>query len=523
MKFYNAKQFVKDGCIILNLPPEYRLENTADPETIQISNRKYYRLFKENKHLVSFSIVDHLYNFEIRKVSLENITVDWVVNTEEVSLNDLARLYLDNLYYTYNVPSLGKKNGSLFKKTYEALSNRLENAPSSWRSSKLTCKMIARIKEELHNKVKHLHPELETSSIKFNQEINKLLHTSYNFHTLTGEILKNIRRVTTSEGTLYVSFFDNSESFGYRLETSNHTLYWLKANEYLLRGVILTDGDGTCVCPCCGNEVPLGYMEDDPDNEGAQICHSCTESTYQIHGYTTRVPDLLKFKAKKVTPSTVYLGCELEYETTNKNEAAKKVGRALRGHAIMKSDGSIHNGFEIVTCPATLDIHLEVFKKFFSDRPIELKIAANVGMHVHVSRKPLSVLTVGKITEFMNRSDNIKFITHIAGRTPNHYCRQDTERSLSYPLTNLRGGERYNTLNLCNSQTIEFRIFSTPLSYEDFASKIQFCQALVDYSKPGVLDAPLKTQTSYKHFIGWAVKNHRDYPELAAKLKSFTE
>jgi len=37
-------------------------------------------------------------------------------------------------------------------------------------------------------------------------------------------------------------------------------------------------------------------------------------------------------------------------------------------------------------------------------------------MHVHVSRKPLSMLTVGKLTEFMNRHENKEFITHIAGQ-----------------------------------------------------------------------------------------------------------
>ena len=188
----------------------------------------------------------------------------------------------------------------------------------------------------------------------------------------------------------------------------------------------------------------------------------------------------------------------------------------------MKSDGSIHNGFEVVTCPATLDIHLEVFKTFFDNRPSELTIASNVGMHVHVSRKPLSVLTVGKLTEFMNRTDNAKFITHVAGRAPNTYCRQ-SPRELSYPLTISGGGERYNALNLCNSETIEFRIFSTPLTYEDFASKIQFCQALVEYSKPCSQAVALKVQTSFKNFINWVLPQRKAYPELVAKLKSFSQ
>ena len=80
----------------------------------------------------------------------------------------------------------------------------------------------------------------------------------------------------------------------------------------------------------------------------------------KIHNYSTRVEGMLKFKAKKVKPSTIYLGCELEYETNDRSKAQIDVGKLLKGHALMKSDGTIRNGFEIVTCPATMDIHLEV-------------------------------------------------------------------------------------------------------------------------------------------------------------------
>jgi hypothetical protein len=140
-------------------------------------------------------------------------------------------------------------------------------------------------------------------------------------------------------------------------------------------------------------------------------------------------------------------------------------------------------------------------------------------MHVHVSRKPLSMLTVGKLTEFMNRPENKKFITYVAGRELNTYCNQ-SGRTITFPITNERS-ERYNTLNLSNKDTIEFRIFSTPLTYEDFASKVQFCQAIVDYAKPCNLGAALKEQTFYQNFINWVMPQRKSYPELVSKLKEF--
>jgi hypothetical protein len=186
----------------------------------------------------------------------------------------------------------------------------------------------------------------------------------------------------------------------------------------------------------------------------------------------------------------------------------------------MKSDGSIRNGFEIVTCPATLDIQLEEFKKFFDNLPSELQVASNVGMHVHVSKKPLTLFTIGKLTAFMNREINKRFIEFIAGRNENHYCKLDTRRTVTFPWTN-KSSERYNTLNLNNSETIEFRIFSTPMSFDDFASKVQFCQALVDYAMPANLALPISEITDHSNFIKWLQGNRKSYPQLVAKMKEF--
>lgn len=187
----------------------------------------------------------------------------------------------------------------------------------------------------------------------------------------------------------------------------------------------------------------------------------------------------------------------------------------------MKSDGSIHNGFEIVSCPATLDIHLEEFKKFFdSYKHLDIFPDTNTGMHVHVSRDPLNYFTIGKMTEFLNRPDNKKFLLHIAGRIDNNYARM-TGRTVTFPLIYGFGGERYNALNLCNKDTVEFRIFSTPKNWEEFSSRLEFCQALTDYCKPAQSSVPLKELTGYNNFMAWVLKNRKSYPELSNSLKGF--
>jgi hypothetical protein len=290
---------------------------------------------------------------------------------------------------------------------------------------------------------------------------------------------------------------------------------WLTPEQFFHDGHVYNRSEVDIdTCSNCGNETVTELMID-------KVCHHCLDASYKLHNYSTRVENMLKFKATRVRPNTVYLGCELEYETENRNRAQLGVGKLMHGHALMKTDGSIRNGFEIVTCPATLDIHLDIFKKFYDNIPKDLKIANNVGMHVHVSRKPLSQLTIGKLTEFLNRLDNKSFIHHIAGRIDNNYARMNSDRTIIFPRKNRHGGDRYNALNLNNEKTIEVRLFATPMNYKEFASRLQFVQALVDYCSPAQSNESLKKQTHYESFMHWLSSRRRMFPELSYHLKEY--
>jgi hypothetical protein len=521
MKLYSPKQFILDNHTIPNLPPEFTLDqsNFVDDygRTVKRTQLKY-----NGTLVVDFARhnVDRWTIFNLNETMILSLGTDL---TSRMTSRHMATAFLDDLYYTYNSPNIKFKDGKLFAKTYQAIIYRLNMGPE-YHNTKLTKRILEAIDKEITNIISRGFPSLEVNSFEFNKlkqgHLNGNLRPYFTFHSFTGKPVTQYSEYITSLGPIRVGNQEVPEAYGYTQVSENWRTYWIKEGEFLHDGTIVNLADGATECPICGTTVPNGYMVH--DEEDGNMCKKCHEQNYEIMNYTTRVPSILKFKATKVTPETLYLGCELEFETTDRNAARMKVGKALRGHAIMKSDGSIRNGFEVVTCPATLDIHLDIFKKFFDRNITELTKADNVGMHVHVSRKPLSVLTVGKITEFMNRADNVKFITHIAGRAPNNYCRQNSDRTISYPWTNQGNSERYNALNLNNKDTIEFRIFSTPLTYEEFAHKVQFCQALVDYCKPAASGLPLKQHTSHHSFINWALGNYKFYPDLAAKIKSFS-
>jgi len=419
-----------------------------------------------------------------------------------------ANTMLDALYYKANEPNYYNKNGTLKKGFWGALARRLRS-----QALRVSCNTQHMLTEAVRIAA---NDNSTTASEIQNYFHNYVPAWSYYQDVLTNDwyVDGSQRRVRLGNTEwVHINRSTNPSSYGYTFNERNDI--WLRADQFYHSGNVYNRSEVNIVeCRQCGTETV-----DELTIDG--VCHNCLDASFKIHNYSTRVEGMLKFKATRVRPNTVYLGCELEYETNNRNRAQIGVGKLMHGHALMKSDGSIRNGFEIVTCPATLDIHLEVFKKFYDNIPPDLKIEKNVGMHVHVSRKPLSQLTIGKMTEFLNRLDNKQFIAHIAGRIDNSYARMEDDRTVTFPLRNRNGGNRYNALNLNNEKTIEVRLFATPMNYKEFASRLQFVQALVDYCSPAQSSLALKKQTHYESFMGWLSSRRRMFPELSNHLKEY--
>lgn len=511
MKTFGWKEFRQSNFIIPNSGDRVSIVESEDSHphysnhvmkalTISLDGVELIKLSKDSWHPYVF--------FINRDHAMEVGLISQVADTNYSAI-------FDGLYYLFNPLKLTKANGAIYANVINKLRTRLK-LPAFYHTVPTT-KILSVVDNHIRTKFMRETGLDEHSQVLF-KTMNEFLKQN-NIHQiiycyLTGQLLFRDYAIRRNFGGTYYYVHRDLDIREYNYSYDNTNDFWLRPNERVTNGYLWdVETDSLCTCPTCNRDVPHSMVQEFDE------CKRCAENTYKIHNYSTRVPDLLSFKAKKVRPETLYLGVELEYETTDRDVARMKVGKALKGHAIMKSDGSIRHGFEVVTCPATLDIQLDVFKLFYENKPKEITNGPNVGMHVHVSRKPLSTLTVGKLTEFMNRPDNREFVTFIAGRTLNSYCNQGT-RTVTYPITHQRG-ERYNVLNLNNKDTIEFRIFSTPISYEDFAAKLQFCQAIVEYAKPCNLGAALKQQTFYQNFINWIMPQRKSYPELTSKLKGF--
>jgi hypothetical protein len=127
-----------------------------------------------------------------------------------------------------------------------------------------------------------------------------------------------------------------------------------------------------------------------------------------------------------------------------------------------------------------LDLHTEFWKWLQTDQTKGLLShkTSTCGLHVHVSRRNITTLQLSKIITFVNSPDNRELIESIARRYANSYA---TIRSKKLGSAYKSNYDRYDAVNVQNSQTIEFRIFRGSLKYETVMASIEFVNALVSY------------------------------------------
>jgi hypothetical protein len=190
-----------------------------------------------------------------------------------------------------------------------------------------------------------------------------------------------------------------------------------------------------------------------------------------------------------------FLGVELEIELvdrygdrTNKahqlNELINEgdVGRKV----FFENDGSLTNGFEVVTHPMSLPAHRELWK-WLQDKGATKGLVSHksttCGLHVHVNRDSLTKLQIAKIVAFVNNPANEEFMTALArryGSAMTGYCRIKAEKAKVGKAAD--SSDRYEAVNVTPRHTIEFRIFKGTLKYESLVAAIEFVHALCEYT-----------------------------------------
>ena len=427
-----------------------------------------------------------------------------------------SRAMFDALYYKLNPLQMRYNDGRLKSGFKNHLKRRLNGFAQG---SKITNVMLKELQNEMQQSIIQddmFNPNLLDSMRMFLDNDVNLEQCPF---TKEINIRSNMVRFRLSGVQTYCQGTMSSDdilAFGYEYDPDNHT--FLKENEIMIDGSCYDSREvkvvrcTECNVKCVDTETVDG------------VCVDCCGRDYRVHNYTHRVEETLGFDRQKLK-SEPYLGIEMEFQVDKRKAGRLYVGNTMFGHALMKDDGSITNGFELVSRPAGYTTHLARYDSFLTDLPEYIHPHKSCGMHVHISRRAFTYLGAGKLVEFMNREDNKDFVKLIAGRGTTNYQNREDGYDKYTPYRQAvkdRYVGRYNFVNLNNKKTIELRIFATPANKLEFNIRMQFVKAMIEYCKPAIHSVSLEQQTYFKSFVTWLDNTKKDFKELHNYIKEST-
>ena len=313
------------------------------------------------------------------------------------------------------------------------------------------------------------------------------------------------------------------------------------------------DGDEDDVCTYDYGRYEFHEMWDEDDNIvfADDECYEYnTEDEYSdtIGDYHSSRGVLEHIPAKDDNPS---IGFELEFERDNTRrylcdyayEILDEVkyyededGYSYR-YAHLEHDGSLDDGFEMVTSWTGLSVHEEMMRKLLVDSEATDGLISHdtstCGLHVHISKANMSMVHQTKMAIFINAPENQVPLDKFARRKSNSYAkrgvqysREQIQRELrtmreggnydysivaSHPLAIVKAryyretgpaketfsafikrnpsvlasvqDERYRAINFLPKNTVELRLFRGTRKFETLMATLEFANALYWYTK----------------------------------------
>lgn len=244
-------------------------------------------------------------------------------------------------------------------------------------------------------------------------------------------------------------------------------------------------------------------------SRGPDICISCRESADELIKSSC-----FKGFAKPIGDGPLFFGVELETEVSDDREAmALLIQERVGEFCVMKNDGSLQNGIEIVSCPASFEAHKTLWDKLFFPplRGLTSWRSGRCGIHIHMTKKAIKEKQFGRMLVLVNATRNAKLITTIAGRGAGGECGYARRHDKGIEDAKRRW-EKYEALNNYNGITYELRIFRGTLTYKSFHKNIEFAHALTAFCADDEL-----TQADCEKpdkFLAWLGEHTGAYPNL---------
>lgn len=227
-----------------------------------------------------------------------------------------------------------------------------------------------------------------------------------------------------------------------------------------------------------------------------------------INDYSFKPTPIFHYQPEK--PSKTFFGFELEVEAVHETiSAGVDIVRKYADDNLLylKSDGSLSDGFEIVTHPMTHDWAMEKFPWEMIERLRKAGYRSwdtdTCGLHVHASRTSFVDRShLWKWTYLINK--NSDECIKLAGRHSHYAQFYGVKPTSDIVLRKSMPRERYVAINLHPRHTVEVRIFKGSLRIPRVKTALDFMQSSIEFAnKLTIKEASSgKTWDMFKDYVG---------------------
>ena len=314
----------------------------------------------------------------------------------------------------------------------------------------------------------------------------------------------------------------------------------------------------TVYCSCCDRRI---WTDDNVGTDAQPLCQDCFDDHFErcttcnalirrgdtffrgdepycqdcYHSVCDR--DAIHDYYYKPTPifygdDNRFFGVELEIDGAGEDSdnAAEilHIANAEQPLTYCKHDGSLDEGFEIVTHPMTLDFHLRSMPwEQIVEKAKKLGYtshqAGTCGLHVHINRTAFGSTestqdaAIARTLFFFEKfwDELLKFSRRTQGQLNQWAARYGYKDQPQEILDHAKSGRhagRYTAVNLTNADTVEFRMFRGTLKYNTLIATLELLDCIID-AAIYLTDDDLKTM-SWSSFMLGCTK-----PELIQYLK----
>jgi len=404
-----------------------------------------------------------------------------------------------------------------------------EALPDNYESLSETAKheaIIARLHKDGSG---YVYSKAESSNLATCQKCHRVYHKKFGIHS---EDYGDVCEVCKND-------FAKCEHCGkWYHKRDNKIRQWLvctsdgdRIRQWLCIPCVMYDDDDEgeyVACSSCGDLILRG----EEDEVGR--CPRCHEqfknrALFSYH-YTDRPGYGMAFLGIEERKQKPLMGVELEIdEGGESNSNAREVRDAIgENRVVCTTDGSLRDGFEIVSCPANLQHHLKTLN--WAEGMKKAKALGYIshdgghcGLHVHIDRAFFENQMRDDVEAkfFIILRNNLSWIRTFSRRYNFGYCQingfernedgsGDSLGAITYPpdkvwLKGKKQSGRHMALNFYPENTIEIRVFRGTLNYNTFVATLQFVEMWANFVKKTELNNI--TRISLGHFINAAERN----------------